>query len=325
MSNIRIESDGEIAAVSFDFVYSRDRQPTNRGLEAWHLLRTSTGWRIVSVVWSNHPPAIDLSHSPVKDSIMQTTNLTPRQSEVLGLLLEGRANKEIARTLNISPFTARAHVAAVMKHYGATRRQHLPALCDDLSGDRFAQASDMHDLSIPRLSLSQRWLAGALPSAAFAGVIAFAGSHNFGPTTSWKAAGFAPEAVILKSDVGRAHSEIRIDTIETQRIGSPNAFLGFSKAYLTTAMAQQHLGLHRFEPVRIDNVNCLAYSGVSSPSRTGSAITYTHAKGYLCQHPRRPNAAIRIDAFAEGRTKDFADGDAMRIVLRDLLEKAVAS
>lgn len=56
MSNIRVESDGEIATASFDFVYSRDQQPTNRGFEAWHLLRTGVGWRIASVVWSNHPP-----------------------------------------------------------------------------------------------------------------------------------------------------------------------------------------------------------------------------------------------------------------------------
>lgn len=57
MSNIRVDSDGEIATASFDFVYSRDQRPTNHGLEAWHLVRTGAGWRIISVVWSNHPPA----------------------------------------------------------------------------------------------------------------------------------------------------------------------------------------------------------------------------------------------------------------------------
>lgn len=57
MSNITIQSDGEIAAVAFNFVCSRDGQPTNCGLEAWHLLRTGGGWRIISVVWSNRPPA----------------------------------------------------------------------------------------------------------------------------------------------------------------------------------------------------------------------------------------------------------------------------
>lgn len=57
MTDIRVDTDGEIATVNFDFVYSRDGAPTNQGLESWHLLRTGAGWRIVSVVWSNHPPA----------------------------------------------------------------------------------------------------------------------------------------------------------------------------------------------------------------------------------------------------------------------------
>jgi len=57
MANIRVTTDGVIAAVSFDFVYSRDGRPLNRGLECWHLLNTAAGWRIASVVWSNHRPA----------------------------------------------------------------------------------------------------------------------------------------------------------------------------------------------------------------------------------------------------------------------------
>ncbi len=62
MANIRVASDGVIAAVSFDFVYSRDGRPLNRGLESWHLLNTTAGWRIASVVWSNHRPAAGRSN-----------------------------------------------------------------------------------------------------------------------------------------------------------------------------------------------------------------------------------------------------------------------
>ena len=53
-----------------------------------------------------------------------------------------RTNKEIARTLEISPFTARADVAAVMQHFGATRRQDLPAFCNSASHVRTAVAGD---------------------------------------------------------------------------------------------------------------------------------------------------------------------------------------
>lgn len=255
---------------------------------------------------------------------MQPKELTPRQGEVLTQLLEGRTNKEIARTLNISPFTARAHVAAVMKHFGAARRQDLAVLCSRQARDRFALATDPQIPSMSEPWVRRRWLVG-VPACAALAIVAFAGTYDVGPSSAWAVAQMAPEALVLESFAGKANTKIRIDIIATPRISSPDAFLKFSKAHLTTVMVQQRLGLHRFEPLKVDDVACLAYAGVSAPRGAGSANTYTHAKGYLCQHPRRSNAAIRIGAFAEGRTGNFADGDAVRVVLRDLLEKATIS
>ena len=48
--------------------------------------------------------------------------LTPRQREVLGLIVEGLDNKEIAARLGISERTARAHVSAVLERLGASNR-----------------------------------------------------------------------------------------------------------------------------------------------------------------------------------------------------------
>jgi D-alanyl-D-alanine carboxypeptidase/D-alanyl-D-alanine-endopeptidase (penicillin-binding protein 4) len=48
--------------------------------------------------------------------------LTPRQREVLGLIVEGLDNREIARRLEISERTARAHVSAVLERLGASNR-----------------------------------------------------------------------------------------------------------------------------------------------------------------------------------------------------------
>lgn len=254
---------------------------------------------------------------------MQSTNLTPRQSEVLALLLEGHTNKEIARALAISPFTVRAHVAAVMQHFGAKRRQDLPVLCRSRSQDRPAMAGGTPLLpAIPRPAVRPGWLAGVAAVAGLALVIAVGGIDGAEPGAGWAAAGLTPEVLILKSVGGKKDTEIRIDTIAVPRIETRQAFLHFSRAHLATAMAQQRLGRHRFEAMRIDAVDCLAYAGVSAPAAAGG--TYTHAKGYLCQHPRRRDAAIRIGAVAEGRTGNFADSEDVRAVLRNLLENAAA-
>lgn len=56
-SNIDVRTDGVIAAVVFDFVYLSDGKASNRGQEAWHLVKTDAGWKIASVVYSNHSPS----------------------------------------------------------------------------------------------------------------------------------------------------------------------------------------------------------------------------------------------------------------------------
>ena len=48
--------------------------------------------------------------------------LTPRQREVLGLLLQGLPNKLIARQLNLSVETVKDHVAAVLRALGVSSR-----------------------------------------------------------------------------------------------------------------------------------------------------------------------------------------------------------
>lgn len=53
---------------------------------------------------------------------MSLSFLTPRRREILRLVVEGKSNKEIARALDISPFTARFHVSALMRTLGVTTR-----------------------------------------------------------------------------------------------------------------------------------------------------------------------------------------------------------
>ena len=52
----------------------------------------------------------------------QNIRLTERQTDVLARIATGKSNKEIARDLNLSPATVKAHIAAVILALGATNR-----------------------------------------------------------------------------------------------------------------------------------------------------------------------------------------------------------
>lgn len=65
-----------------------------------------------------------LSAVPAEDIAKSKSlaELTSRQREILGLLGEGKSNKEIARQLNLSEHTIKVHVAAVLKVLGVNNR-----------------------------------------------------------------------------------------------------------------------------------------------------------------------------------------------------------
>lgn len=51
-SNVRIDTDGDVAQVWFDYSFITDGYKQNWGKESWQMVRTETGWKIAAVIWS---------------------------------------------------------------------------------------------------------------------------------------------------------------------------------------------------------------------------------------------------------------------------------
>ncbi len=69
-------------------------------------------------------PALMLSTTPLPppSSASGDPSLSPRQWEVLRLLVQGRSNKEIARTLGLAIGTVKIHVAVLFHKMNVTSR-----------------------------------------------------------------------------------------------------------------------------------------------------------------------------------------------------------
>jgi len=69
---------------------------------------------------------------PAAPVAIDLARLTPRQRDVLGLLVEGRSNKEIARALDLGHGTVKIHLAAVFRHLGVSNRAAAAAVAAPL-------------------------------------------------------------------------------------------------------------------------------------------------------------------------------------------------
>jgi DNA-binding NarL/FixJ family response regulator len=80
---------------------------------------------------------------------LDALGLTPRQREVLLLLLQGKSNKMIARDLDISVETVKDHVAAVLRTLGVNSRTQAVLAVGQMPGpgDRPSQRASAPGLS----------------------------------------------------------------------------------------------------------------------------------------------------------------------------------
>jgi DNA-binding NarL/FixJ family response regulator len=73
--------------------------------------------------------------SPRNAASNHVPHLTPRESEVLGLVMLGLPNKRIGRQLGIGERTVKHHVASIMRKYGVHDRASLIVLRHDIAAE----------------------------------------------------------------------------------------------------------------------------------------------------------------------------------------------
>ena len=88
-----------------------------RGVAAF-VSKADTAEKIIAVVQQTlgggPASAFNANAAPDAGSRLGKSRLTPRQCEVLDLLCEGLSNKMIAKRMELSEFTVRGHVQAVL-------------------------------------------------------------------------------------------------------------------------------------------------------------------------------------------------------------------
>jgi DNA-binding NarL/FixJ family response regulator len=119
-------SHGELhAALEMVMTGSMYVPPSMLGLEFGRSAGAGGGDTVPGVMRPTGESALGPAAQPEphqKMPSMKDLGLTPRQAEVLSLLLQGLPNKLIARQLNLSVETVKDHVAAVLRALGVSSR-----------------------------------------------------------------------------------------------------------------------------------------------------------------------------------------------------------
>lgn len=125
-----------IALTSF-----QDREWVEKALKAGvvgYLLKNVSADKLAEAIRAAHAGRATLAPEATQALVQATRaaqegpppghDLTPREREVLALLVEGQTNSAIAEQLYISPATAAAHVSSILSKLGVSNRSEAVAL-----------------------------------------------------------------------------------------------------------------------------------------------------------------------------------------------------
>ena len=148
LAGLRVASGARLVVMSADNQPDTIRCALEAGASGYLPKTLSSGDMLVAVkevlqggiyVPASALPAVPCAAGPQD---LDGLGLSPRQTEVLSLLVEGEANKVIARELAISEATVKSHISAILYQFGvATRTQVVAAMAMARRGWRVAHRS----------------------------------------------------------------------------------------------------------------------------------------------------------------------------------------
>ena len=109
---------------------SRERSDIERVLAAGamgYILKESTGKLMLSAIrmvlsGGIYMPPQMANNPPLEPANQQALSLTPRQLEVLSMVVQGLSNKVIASELGITEATIKMHITSILKNLGVSNR-----------------------------------------------------------------------------------------------------------------------------------------------------------------------------------------------------------
>jgi DNA-binding NarL/FixJ family response regulator len=124
LTRVRREfADARVVVLS-NYQGSEDVYRAVRSGAAGYLTKDASGQEVIDAITTVHRDLRYLPRTALDRLAERTsvTDLTPRETEVLTCITQGRSNREIAEHLHISEKTVRIHVSAVLEKMGARDR-----------------------------------------------------------------------------------------------------------------------------------------------------------------------------------------------------------
>lgn len=124
LTRVRREFAAARVVVLSNYQGSEDVYRAVRSGAAGYLTKDASGQELIDAIITVHRDLRYLPRTALDRLAERTsvTDLTPRETEVLTCITQGRSNREIAEHLHISEKTVRIHVSAVLEKMGARDR-----------------------------------------------------------------------------------------------------------------------------------------------------------------------------------------------------------